>query len=105
MNRFIWAMVVAAVVLAGLLGVAGCLQVQAPKEINVGTGRGHEPIDTSRVPPTQSHEEARQKLAEAYDRISYLEGKVRGLEKDKRELKSDLEECKDKMKRQRKNDD
>lgn len=86
----------------GLGLLVGCLNVQAPEKIEIGSGRGREPIDTSRIPETRSHEEARQKLAEAYERIKYLEGKVNSLEKDKRELKKDKEDIKDKYEREKK---
>jgi hypothetical protein len=103
MSRSTLALIAATVVSAGVLTIVGCVNVKAPEEINIGGGgRGREPIDTSRVPPNMSPEEARQKLAEAYDRINYLEGKVRGLEKDKRELKDDLEKRKDELKREKK---
>ncbi|MFQ5502568.1 MAG: hypothetical protein ACE5EQ_09750 [Phycisphaerae bacterium] len=85
--------------------VAGCLNVKAPDTINVGSRRGRDSIDTSRVPPTASHEAARRKLAEAYDRIQYLERKVRDLQKDKRELKKEREEYKKKYKREKKRHD
>ncbi len=71
----------------------GCLSVKAPDEINIGSSRpGRRPIDTRRVPPTRTHEEARQKLAQAYDRIHYLEGEVRSLKKDLDDLEDDLED-------------
>jgi TolA-binding protein len=88
--------------LAGLVVAAfvlgGCVNLKAPEQINVGTGR-HEAVDASQVPATKTHEEARQKLAEAYEEIRHLQGKVAGLEKDKRELKADREECEKKLKR------
>jgi len=87
-----------ALVLVGL----GCVNVKAPERIDVGGGGpGREPIDTSRVPPTASHEEARQRLGEAYERIRYLEGKVHGLEEDKRDLKREKEEYKKKYEREK----
>ncbi len=85
--------------------VTGCLNVKAPDTINIGSQRGRDPIDTSRVPPTASHEAARRKLAQAYDRIQYLERKVHGLQKDKRELKQEREEYKNKYKREKKRRD
>ncbi len=90
---------VGAVLLGVGLGVAGCVSVKAPEDINIGSRPGREPIDTSRVPPTRSHEEARQKLAGAYERIDYLEAKIRDLEDDKEELKKKRDEYKRKYKR------
>ena len=79
-------------------GLVGCVNVQAP-DVNVGSRPGRRQIDTSRLPPTRSHEEARQKLGEAYERIDYLEDKVGDLEKDKRKAKDERDEYKRKYKR------
>ena len=49
---------------------AGCISVKAPERINIG---GSPPVDSSRVPPTANHEEARRELAKAYQRIQELE--------------------------------
>ncbi len=85
---------------------AGCVNVKAPEQINVGSRPGRQPIDTRHVPPTRSHQEARQKLAEAYDRISYLQAKNEDLEEDKRDLKKERDEYKRKYKREKdRNDD
>ena len=91
--------IVAAVMVLSLFTI-GC--VQAPERIDIDLGGGRDRVDTSRVPPTSSHEEARQKLAEAYNRIDYLESKVEGLEKDKRGLKAEREEYKDRYEREKK---
>ena len=101
---------VTAVVLAAGIGLTGCVNVEAPDvdapdEVNIGSPRGRQPIDTSRLPATRSHEEARQRLAEAYERIDYLEDKVRDLEDDKRELKDERDEYKHKYKREKKRHD
>lgn len=87
---------------AMLAGLAGCVNVQAPERIEVGSSPGREPIDTSRVPPTGSHEEARRKIAEAYQRIDYLDRKVRDLKEDKEKYKDERDEYKDKYKRLKK---
>ncbi|MCA9244374.1 MAG: hypothetical protein KDA32_10495 [Phycisphaerales bacterium] len=73
---------------AALLASVGCISVKAPERITVGSG-GSRPVDTSRVPPTRDHAHAREKLAEAYARIDYLEDELRDCEKDKRELERD----------------
>lgn len=83
------------VVASGMIATAGCVEVKAPEEIHVNQSPGRAPIDTSRIPPTGSHEEARQRLAEAYQRIQYLEGKVHSLERDKQELKHERDEYED----------
>jgi TolA-binding protein len=67
---------------------AGCISVGAPPEISVNTDVGRrEHVDTSSVPPTRDHEEARQRLAEAYSEIRSLRSKVDKLERDKKDLK------------------
>jgi hypothetical protein len=99
MSRSSWGIGLASaglVVVSLLMG--GCLNVKAPESISVDTGR-RQPVDASQVPPTASHEEARQKLAEAYAEIRRLKDKVADLEKDKRELKAEREDCEKKMKR------
>ena len=78
--------------------LSGCVNVKAPKEIHVGHSKPKR-VDTSRVPKTHGESDCRQKLAEAYERLDYLEGKVDDLEDDKRELKREKEEYKKKYKR------
>ncbi len=72
--------------------LVGCVSVKAPESISIGDRPRR--IDSSRVPPTQSHEEARQRLAEAYERNRHLEAKVADLERDKEELKKERDEYK-----------
>jgi hypothetical protein len=72
--------------------LAGCVSVKAPETISVGDHPRK--IDSSRVPPTRSHEEARQLLGEAYERNRYLEAKVAKLEREKDELKEERDEYK-----------
>jgi predicted RNase H-like nuclease (RuvC/YqgF family) len=72
--------------------LAGCVSVKAPESISIGD-HPHR-IDSSRVPPTQSHEEARQLLGETYERNRYLEAKVAELEREKKELKQERDEYK-----------
>jgi hypothetical protein len=72
---------------------AACVEVEAPEHINL---QPHpEVADPSQVPPTNSHEEARQELAEAYAEIRYLRGKVADLEEDKDHLERKLDDCRD----------
>ena len=57
-----------------ILTIAGCFSVKAPDQINIGGGPSRpEPVDSRRIPPTTSHEHARQELAKAYQNIQYLE--------------------------------
>ena len=100
--RWLAALIPAGVVAAAFI-LSGCVNVKAPEEINVGTGH-HQPVDASQVPPTKTHEEARQKLAEAYAEIRHLQSKVADLEKDKKELKAQREECEKKYKKLKKGD-
>jgi len=72
--------------------LAGCVSVKAPESISVGDHPRR--VDSSHVPPTQSHEEARQLLREAYERNRYLEAKVAELEREKKELKAERDEYK-----------
>lgn len=52
----------------------GCFSVKAPEQINISGGSSRpEPVDSRRIPPTSSHEQARQELAKAYQNIQYLE--------------------------------
>lgn len=69
---------------------SGCVSVKAPERITVGSS-GSRPVDTSRVPPTRDHADARERLAEAYARIDYLEDELRDCESDKREMKREME--------------
>lgn len=86
-------------VCVGIVASVGCVSLEAPEQINVNQSPGRAPIDTSRVPPTRSHEEARHRLAEAYQRIDYLEAKVRDLDHDKEKLKRELDEYEDRYDR------
>ena len=95
-----------AALLGIMLGGAGCLSVRGPDEINVNAGNRPGRIDSRHVPPTRDHEEARQRLAEAYERNRYLEHKVEKLEKKNREAKEERDEYKRKYKREKdRNDD
>jgi chromosome segregation ATPase len=68
--------------------VTGCLNVTTPREISVNTDvNTPEHVDASSVPPTRTHEEARQKLADAYAEIRSLQSDVTKLEQDKKDLK------------------
>jgi outer membrane murein-binding lipoprotein Lpp len=72
----------------GALSAAGCLNVTTPREISVNTDVGtREHVDAGSVPPTKTHEEARQKLADAYAEIRSLQSDVAKLERDRKDLK------------------
>ena len=72
--------------------LAGCVSVKAPEKISIGDRPRR--IDSSRVPPTRSHEETRQRLEEAYERNRYLEAKVAELEEEIEELEEERDEYK-----------
>lgn len=57
---------------ASLIGFLGCVTLKAPEKIEIGNVDS-EPVDSSRVPHTANHEEARRELARAYQRIQQLE--------------------------------
>lgn len=96
-----------------LLGLSfGCLNVQTPREVNVGTSRERpDPVDSSRVPRTSSHDDCRDELQKAYANLRYLERENARLDDKaveyKRErddarrecerLEDDLEHCRDRL--------
>lgn len=63
------------VLMAGCLvwSLTGCVNVTAPEKIEMGGRAEPEPVDSSRIPPTASHEEARQELEKAYRYVQHLE--------------------------------
>jgi predicted RNase H-like nuclease (RuvC/YqgF family) len=83
---------------AGLaVGVAGCVSVKAPKEINVGGGA--EPVDSGHVPHTDSHSEARHELKKAYAYIRDLEREREELRAKAQRYKRERDECEDRLER------
>lgn len=80
---------------------SSCLSVEAPREIHVGDSPGRRPVDTARVPPTANHSEARQRLAESYARIDYLEKEIRELREENRELENEAEAFEKKYEREK----
>lgn len=82
--------------LYSLFTMGGCVSLKAPENVHIANRNEPRRVDSRRVPLTSSHEDARQKLAEAYERNRYLEDKVQRLERDKRELKDELDDLKDK---------
>ena len=87
-------------VIALILFLPACFSIKAPDEINIGGGgRRQKPVDASQVPKTNSHEEAKRVLEEAYEEIRYLNRKVEKLEDSKRKAKDERDEWKRKYKR------
>lgn len=86
-----------AVLSAALLaGTSGCLKIGGNEPlVRVNAPRNEPaPMDTSRVPPISSVEEGRQRLAEAYARIDYLERELASTQRDKEKLRADLKTAK-----------
>jgi len=84
--------------LVGLM-VAGCVTARAPEKIYIGTGPTPENVDSTRVPATTTHEEARAELVKAYNQIRYLEHRNERLSHKLREARQDRDEYKRKYKR------
>jgi predicted RNase H-like nuclease (RuvC/YqgF family) len=72
---------------------AGCLNVQAPERVYVGGGPQPEKVDSSRVPETRTHEEARAELTKAYRQIQYLEHENQRLTRKLDDAKAKKEEA------------
>ncbi len=89
-----------------VLVTSGCLSARAPENIYIGTG-GPPPqdVDSSRVPPTTTHEEARAELVKAYDQIRYLEHRNHRLKDKLQDAREDKEEYKRKYERLKDKDD
>jgi hypothetical protein len=58
-----------------------------------------EPVDTRRIPPTGSHEEARAELSKAYAQIQHLERRNAELDRERQRYKRERDECKDRLER------
>ncbi|MBU0641193.1 MAG: hypothetical protein KKB50_20235 [Planctomycetes bacterium] len=80
-----------------LIAMTGC--VTAPERIDVRVGNGGERVDSSRVPATASHEEARQELHKAYRYIQQLERRVEDLKEEKAKYKHQRDDYKDRLKK------
>lgn len=80
---------------AVLCMLTGCLSVQAPDRVDVRVGeQPPEDMDSSRVPATSTHAEARAELEKAYRYIAYLERRSEKLEEKSREYKEERDEYK-----------
>ncbi len=75
---------------------AGCFSAKAPDNIYIG-GRSRSPdVDSSTIPRTRTHEEARSELTKAYGRIRYLERKLERCEEKRDECDEKYERLADK---------
>jgi hypothetical protein len=81
--------------LSGVLmaGNAGCYSSKSPL-VTIDTRSEPPPVDTTRIPPVNTVEEGRMRLAEAYQRIDYLERELAKTNRDKQELKDDVRKAK-----------
>lgn len=100
--RLIPAAALVALVALFAAATAGCaVKVDGQNKVDVGpydfTRYGKSEFDASRVPPTKSHEEARQKLTEAYAEIHRLNDIVRNMEKDNEKLDRKLSKAEDEL--------
>jgi len=83
----------------GLLAVGalltGCLNIDTPDEIRIGSGVSAERLPPD-VPETKTHAEAREYLIRAYRRIDELERENARLRRDRDKYKDKYERLKDK---------
>lgn len=86
----------------GLLGsllvagaTCGCVSVKAPERIVIGGSARPEPVDSSRVPDTATHDEARRELVKAYQNLQYLERENDRLAKQAADYKRERDECRE----------
>jgi hypothetical protein len=82
----------------GLLSVTGCVNVTPPDVYIKADAQPPPDIDSSKVPETRTHEEARQELVKAYSYIRYLERKLARADEDRDRYKRERDEYKDKYK-------
>ena len=95
MSTRVWCLLAAGCL---LWAAVGCVSVTAPRSVEIGSSRP-EPVDSSRVPATASHEEARRELHKAYQNLQYLERENRQLEEKAAKYKRQRDECKDRLER------
>lgn len=73
--------------------VAGCVNIDAPEKIEVGTRERAEPVDSARIPPTASHEEARAELRKAYAYLREVEQERDHWRKKAAKYKQERDKC------------
>ncbi len=94
--RTVLALAVAAVALGG---ACGCISVKAPERIEIGGSDRPAPVDSNRVPPTATHEEARAELEKAYANLRYMEQENARLERKAAEYKRERDEARKRLER------
>ncbi len=83
---------------AVLLLAGGCINVKAPEKISIGS-EPPPPVDSSRIPETTTHEEARAELVKAYQNIQYLERENSRLHAKADEYKHERDDCRKRLKK------
>ena len=79
----------------GLILGSGCVSVKAPREVTIG---GHvNYVDSSSVPETASHEEARAELRKAYAYIRELKDDKAEYKRERDEYKKERDRYKDRI--------
>lgn len=81
-----------------LSAAMGCVNVTPPDVYIKAEGQPHQDLDSSKVPDTRTHEEARQELTKAYSHIRYLERKLARSDEDRERYKRERDDYKDKYK-------
>ena len=76
----------------------GCVNIRTP-DVQVNMGPPPENLDSSQVPQTATHEEARAELVKAYRHIRYLEQQNARLREKRQDALEDRDEYKRKYKR------
>ncbi|MFQ6049259.1 MAG: hypothetical protein ACE5K7_07840 [Phycisphaerae bacterium] len=77
----------------------GCMNIEAPREIRIGAGPTQAELDSTRIPKTTSHEQARQELRKAYYRIGQLERENARLRQQRDEYKAKYKRLRDRYER------
>jgi hypothetical protein len=79
--------------------VAGCFSAKAPEKIYIGTGPQPADIDSSSVPHTETHEQARAELIKAYQQIRYLEDRYDRCRSKLEDARAEADEYEEKYER------
>ena len=78
--------------------LVGCVIVRTPV-VQINMGPSPEDLDSSQVPPTATHEEARAELIKAYKHVRYLEHQNARLREKHEDARQERDEYKRKYKR------
>ncbi len=83
------------IALAWVFNLSGCVSINDPKGFDITGVGAPKRIDSTHVPPTNTHAEARRLLEEAYERNGYLEERCAKLEAENRKLEAERDEFED----------